>query len=146
MTNRKPINSVLSRPVVLVLLSTATIARLPSAMVFITLVVHVQRLTDSFAVAGIATAVYVSARAAAAPSLGRAVDRFGQTRVLLATASTAAALLVTLAVLPADAPRLAVIAIAAGIGAAKPPVSACVRALLPRVVTAPDELPAAYAV
>jgi predicted MFS family arabinose efflux permease len=146
MQTRKPINRSLARPAVLALLSTATIARLPLAMVFIALLVHVQRLSGSFAVAGIATGAYVSARAAATPLLGRAVDRLGQTLILLATASTAAGLLVTLALLPANTPRLVVIAIAAGIGAARPPISACLRALLPQVLTDLDELPAAYAV
>src|SRR5947199_8302375 len=133
MRNRKPTHSALARPAVLALFSTATAARLPSAMVFIALLVHVQRLSGSFAVAGAATAAYVSACAAATPLLGRAVDRLGQTLILLAPASAAAALLVTLAMLPAGATRLALIAIAAGVGAAKPPVTACPRPLLPRV-------------
>jgi predicted MFS family arabinose efflux permease len=41
---------------------------------------------------------------------------------------------------------MVLIAIAAGIGATKPPLGACLRALLPQVVTDPDDLPAAYAV
>jgi predicted MFS family arabinose efflux permease len=145
MMKGRSFDSSIARPAVVALLSIGTIARLPSAMVFIALLVHVQRLSGSFALAGLATAAYVSARAAATPFLGRAVDRFGQTLILLATASAGTGLLVTLATLPPSAPPLALIAIAAGIGAAKPPVSSCLRTLLPAVTTL-EELPAAYAV
>ena len=80
------------------------------------LVVHVQRLTGSFAAAGVVTGVYGIALGVGGPLLGQLVDRRGQTLVLLASASAAAALLAAIAVLSTGAPLALLVALAAGIG------------------------------
>jgi MFS family permease len=102
------------------LFATSIIARLPLAMLSIGLVVHVQRLTGSFAAAGVVTGVYAIGEGVGAPLLGQLVDRRGQTLVLLASASASAALLVAIAVLPTGAPLALLVALAAGIGVATP--------------------------
>jgi predicted MFS family arabinose efflux permease len=66
--------------------------------------------------------------------------------VLVASALAAAVLLVAVAVLPSGAPLPVLIALAAGIGLATPPLGACLRTLLPALVPDPDDLRAAYAV
>jgi MFS family permease len=111
------------------LLSLSIIARLPATMLSLGLLVHAQRLTGSFAVAGLVTGVYAAALGLGGPLLGRAVDRRGQTSVLLASAAVCGAALLGLALLPLAAPGLVVLAAAAGIST--PPVGACVRGLLP---------------
>ena len=86
------------------LFATSILARLPPAMLSIGLLVHVHRLTGSFAAAGVVTGVYAIALGAGGPLLGTLVDHRGQTAVLLVSASAAALLLVAIALQPA-APR-----------------------------------------
>jgi MFS family permease len=127
-------------------LSTSIVARLPLAMLSIALLVYAQRLTGSFVIAGVVTGAYTVGRGVGAPSLGRLADRRGQLVVLLATAIASAVLLGALALLPASAPQLVLVALAVGVGLATPPLNGCVRALLPGVVSDADALPAAYAI
>jgi MFS family permease len=112
------------------MLTLSIIARLPLAMFSIGLLVHAQRLTGSYAAAGLVTAAYAVALGIGGPLLGRVVDRRGQTLVLTTTAATSLVLLVVIAVLPEGVALGALIALSAGIGLATPPVSACVRTLL----------------
>src|SRR4051812_32929918 len=111
------------------LLSLSIIARLPATMLSLGLLVHAQRLTGSFAAAGLVTGVYASALGLGGPLLGRAVDRRGQSSVLLASAAVCGAALLAIAVLPLS--TLGLIGLAAAAGLATPPVGACVRGLLP---------------
>ena len=109
------------------------------------LVVHVQRLTGSFAAAGVVTGVYGIALGVGGPLLGQLVDRRGQTLVLLASASAAAALLAAIAVLSTGAPLALLVALAAGIGVATPPVGAWLRSQLPGLLSDPSAIGSAYA-
>ena len=110
------------------MLTLSIIARLPLAMFSIALLVHAQRLTGSFAAAGLVTAAYAIALGVGGPLLGRVVDRRGQTAVLAASASVSLALLFVVALIPV--PLGVLVALAAGIGCTTPPVGACVRSLL----------------
>jgi predicted MFS family arabinose efflux permease len=121
------------------------IARLPEAMLSIALLVHAQRLTGSFAAAGVVTGVYAVALGVGGPLLGRLVDRRGQTAVLLATAGVGAATLVAIAVLPKGASLAVLLALSAGVGLATPPVGACLRTQLPALLPNPSDVRAAYA-
>jgi predicted MFS family arabinose efflux permease len=127
------------------LFAISIIARLPPAMLTIGLLVHTQRLTGSFAAAGAVTGVYAIALGVGGPLLGRLVDRRGQTSVLLLSAGIAATLLAVIAVLPAGASLAALVALAAGIGLATPPVGACLRTQLPALLSDPGAVRAAYA-
>jgi MFS family permease len=127
------------------LLAASIVARLPLAMLSIAILVHVQKVTGSFAVAGLACSAYAISEAVAAPALGRLVDRHGQSRVLLAGASVTAAALIGMGLEPADGPRVLLVALAGLAGVATPPLAACVRTLLPAIVARPAELPALFA-
>ena len=131
-------------PGALTLLASSIVARLPLTMFGIGLLVHAHHLTGSFAVGGAASGCYVIACGVGAPVLGRLVDRQGQTLVLLSSALTSAVLLVAVAALPPSAPPCLLLALAAAIGLANPPLDACTRSLLPSVLPDPDALPAAY--
>lgn len=135
----------LSAPGAAGLLGSSILARLPLAMLGIALLVHAQRLTGSFAVAGVVSGAYAISGALAAPLLGRLVDRCGQTVVLVCGATVTALVLGTTALLPSSTPPLLLIVLAAATGVATPPLAACVRTLLPAIVTDPSGLPALFA-
>lgn len=145
MTTTTKRRSIPSAPGARALLGSSIIARLPLAMFSIALLVHAQRLTGSFAVAGVVSGAYAIASAAAAPFLGGVVDRCGQSRVLIAGATVTALVLIANGLLPSGASALLLIALAAATGLATPPLAACVRTLLPAIVSDPSELPALFA-
>jgi MFS family permease len=124
---------------------TSIIARLPLAMLSVGLVVDAQHLTGSFAAAGLVTGIYAAGLSVGGPLLGQLVDRRGQTAVLVTSAAFAAALLVTLGALPTGAPLLVIVALAAGVGVATPPIAACLRMQLPALLSDPAQLSRAYA-
>ncbi len=138
-------SSLTSAPGARRLLVLSILARLPLVMLGIGLLVHTEHLTGSFAAAGAVTGVYAIALAVGGPLLGRLVDRRGQRPVLLASAAAAAVQLLAVAALPAGAPLAALLALAAGIGLATPPVGACVRTLLPGLLPDAGAVRAAYA-
>lgn len=132
-------------PGAVALLASSVLARLPLAMFSIALLVHAQRLTGSFAVAGLVGGAYAVAAATSAPLLGRLVDRWGQTVVLLSGATTTAALLVAIGLLAPNPAPLLLVALAATTGFATPPLAACVRTILPAAIADPTGLPALFA-
>jgi MFS family permease len=127
------------------LLASSVVARLPLAMLSIAILVHVQRITGSFAIAGVACSAYAICGALASPMLGRLVDHHGQTTVLVAGAAMTAATVIAMGLLPADGPHALLVALAGAAGLATPPLAACVRTLLPTIVARPSELPALFA-
>jgi predicted MFS family arabinose efflux permease len=127
------------------LFATSILARLPPEMLSIGLLVQTQHLTGSFAAAGVVTGVYAIALGIGGPVLGKLVDRHGQTSVLLTSASVAATLLVAIAVVPTGTALAVLVALAAGIGLATPPVGACLRTQLPALLPDPSAVRAAYA-
>jgi predicted MFS family arabinose efflux permease len=128
------------------LLSLSIVARLPLAALSIALLVHTERVTGSFASAGLVTAAYAVALAVGGPVLGGLADRRGQTGVLLGSAAVAAALLVATGLLPGGIPLAVPVALATGIGLATPPIGACLRAVLPSLLADRDALRRAYGV
>lgn len=127
------------------LFATSILARLPLAMLDIGLLVHAQHLTGSFAAAGVVSAAYATGVSVGGPLLGALVDRRGQTSVLLASSTVAAALLVAIAVQPSGASLAVLVALAAAIGLSTPPVGACLRTQLPTLLSDAGEVGAAYA-
>jgi predicted MFS family arabinose efflux permease len=138
--------AILRRPGVLPLLGVNVAARIPLAAIDVALIVHVHALRGSWALAGLVGGLHGLAAAIASPLLGAAVDRRGQTAVLVGSGLVAGGALVALALVPHAAPA-ALLAVAAAVaGAAQPPLGACLRTLWPRL--AGDDralLPAAYA-
>jgi MFS family permease len=93
----------------------------------------------------VVTGVYAIGLGVGGPLLGQLVDRRGQTSVLLASATIAAALLVTMASRPTGTPLAVLVALAAGIGMATPPVGACLRTQLPALLSNSGAIRSAYA-
>jgi hypothetical protein len=138
--------AIASAPGALRLFSFSIAARVPLTMLSIALLVHAHHLTGSFAAAGIVAGAYAVALGVGGPVLGQLVDRRGQTAALLASAAASAGLLGAIAVLPAGAPFLALVGLAAAIGLATPPLGACLRTLLPGLLPDAGAVRAAYAV
>jgi MFS family permease len=117
---------------------------MPLVMFSIGLFVHAKQLTGSFAAAGAVSAAYACAVGLGGPLLGRLVDRRGQTRVLLGSATASALLLAGIALVPAGVRVEGLVAMAAGIGLATPPTGACLRTLLPELLPDAAALGRAY--
>jgi len=116
------------------LLIASMIARLPSAMLPLAVLLLVVESGGSIAAAGLCSGAYGIGRAALSPFVGALVDRMGQARVLISGAvAQAAALVALIAVANLHASLLAVGAVAFIGGATSPPVQACLRALWPLV-------------
>jgi MFS family permease len=138
-------NAIAATPGARRLLSISIVARLPLTMLSVGLLFHARYLTGSFAAAGAVDATYAVALGLGGPLLGRIVDRRGQTGVLLTSSVAAASLLATIALLPLGTPLPLLLALAGAIGAVLPPLGACLRALVPKLIPDPDGARAFYA-
>jgi MFS family permease len=128
------------------LLVSSVLGRLPSGMFSLAILLFVRGQTGSFLVAGIAVGAFTLAGALMSPVQGIAVDRLGQTRVLLPTAIAQGALLTAFLVLVrGGAPPVAIVVLAVLAGAVLPPISGCIRALWLEVAPDSQALEAAYA-
>lgn len=124
-----PYRQVLRAPGALRFTLAGLVARLPISMVSLGLLLLVQHATGSYGTAGQVSAAFVVTQACCAVFQGRAVDRIGQGRVLLAVSTVfglalAAALLSVLA----DWPLWTTFVAAAVAGGSLPSVGSCVRA------------------
>ncbi len=131
--------ALLRQPHVAAVLAWSIVARLPLGMAPLALILLVRAHGGSYAAAGAVAAAYSIALGVGAPVAGRQVDRRGRRSVLVPRALLYAGLLGLLVGLGvADAPALALAAVAAAAGLTLPPVGASVRTLLPGLV--PGEL------
>src|SRR4051794_20963903 len=126
------------------LFALSIVARVPVAMLSIGLLVHTQQASGSYAAAGLVAGALALAQGLGGPLLGRAVDRRGQTLVLVASALVCAGALVVSAALPGAAPVALRVVLALAAGAALPPVGACLRTLL-AVLVDKEDVRGAYA-
>jgi len=126
------------------LVAGAGVARLPTAMLPLAILLLVVETTGSIAAAGLISGAFSLGRAVVSPSVGSLIDRAGQTRVLIAGSALQAALVIALvAAAEAHLNLLIVGGIATISGAASPPVQASLRALWPQV-TRPAQRDAVY--
>jgi hypothetical protein len=139
-------NTLTSTPGALRVLTLSIVARLPLAMLGIVLLVHAVHLTGSFSSAGVVAGANAIATGVGGPLLGKLVDRRGQTLVLIVSGCVSGALLCVIGLLPVGTPLPLLIAVAFAIGAALPPVGACLRSLLPSLAPDARSARAIYAV
>jgi MFS family permease len=136
----------LSRPGALTSFVAAFVGRLPTSMIPIGLVLLVQQVRGSYALAGQVTGVYAIATAVTAPVWGRALDRWGQLRVMVPLGIVSGGLLAVLALATTGgAPAWWLFALAAGVGALMPPWFPAARAVWRQVSVDARELNTAYA-
>jgi MFS family permease len=136
---------VLRTPGVPRLFGASLVGRIPAGALGLLLILRTRELGGSYALGGAAAGALAAGMALGAPLLGRTVDVRGQTGVLAAGAGLSAGALLGLALLPAGAPGALVVALAGAAGLAHPPLSACLRALWPRLLPDPSRQHAAYA-
>ena len=138
--------SVLSVPGAPRLFASALVGRLPQGMSSLAILLLVRATTHSYAAAGIAVGAFALATAASAPLLGRLVDRFGRTRVLLPSACAQACVYALLVVAAEAGAGVLVLVVLSGLaGALLPPIAPAVRALLREVFADQAVLDTAYA-
>jgi MFS family permease len=125
----------------------SVIGRLPIGIAAFAIILFVQARTGSFAQAGAASACYVLGLGLWAPIIGRLIDRLGPRLVLITTAVSYPLVLVGLIVLEvSSASKLWVGACAMLAGAMLPPITICMRALLPRLLREAGQLHTAYSI
>jgi MFS family permease len=136
--------ALLARPGVIRLVAAGAVARLPTAMLPLAILLLVVESSGSLAAAGLVTGAFGLGRALVSPAVGTLIDRVGQPRVLIGGSIVQAALL--MALVGAAGLRLnplLVGAAATAAGSASPPVQASLRALWP-MITLPAQRDAAY--
>ena len=121
------------------------LGRLPGGMVGFAIVLLVRDTSGSYATAGLVAASFTVALGLGAPVQGRLVDRFGQSRVLLAGAVASGGGLLTLGLVAHRLGSGGMAALAGFAGATMPPLPACMRALWPALLGGDQQVQAAYA-
>ncbi|UQA96389.1 MFS transporter [Streptomyces halobius] len=120
------------------------VGRLPNTTAPLAVVLFIRAEGGSYALAGALAAVYGVCNAIGQPLLGRAVDLYGQPRVMLPAAVLSALGMALLAAVGLDAPWLAYLAMVIA-GLFTPPLEGGLRALWPGVLRREDRVHAAYA-
>jgi MFS family permease len=115
----------------------ALLARIPIGALGLLMVLAVRHAGHSYALAGLASGGCSLGVAGSAPVLGRLMDRFGQTLVLVCASMATVVVFCGYLVLPEDAPGWAFPAAAVLYGLALPPVSASVRVVWRRLLDGP---------
>lgn len=110
----------------------SAIGRLPIGVTGLAILLLVQMSSGSFARGGAAAGCYVAGLALLAPALGRAIDRIGPARILLACAVLFPAALVALVAAVAHGASALALLFAAAAGATFPPITVCVRTFFRR--------------
>ncbi|MFC6088132.1 MFS transporter [Saccharothrix lopnurensis] len=122
------------------------LARLPIAMIGLSLLLYVQRERNSFAIAGLVSAAALVGVAVGSIVQGRLMDRFGPTRPLLCAVSLFAVFVaVAVTAVEAGVALPALVPLAFAVGATEPMVGSASRALWAHVVPAGPTRLAGYA-
>lgn len=120
------------------------VGRLPNATAALAVVLFTRAEGGSYALAGVLSAVYGVGNAVGQPLLGRAVDHYGQPRVMLPAAVASAVAMAVFAVVGLDPLPVAYAAMLAA-GLFTPPLEGGLRALWPGVLGREEWVHAAYA-
>lgn len=126
-------------------IAASVVGRLPIGMAMLAILLFIQDARESFSLAGVAAALYVTGIGVVAPLVGRLIDRFGPRPVLLACACAypvALTGLMVAVILGAGTAWVAGLAFVAGV--TLPPVPTCIRTLLRRLLHEPTQIQAAY--
>jgi MFS family permease len=137
--------SVLRIPGVASAFAASLLARLPIGAIDLVLILRIRELGGSYASAGVVAGAFTLCNGVSAPVLGRAIDRLGQTRVLVVGSAVSAAAIAAAALLGRGVPLIAFVGLAGLGGAAMPPLGGCVRVLLGELISEAAQRHAAFA-
>jgi MFS family permease len=125
---------ILRHPRMAALFGAALLARLPIGINGLAIVLFLREQTGSFAVAGAVAAGLAVGTGTAAPFMGRFVDRSGVRMLLPLATAHAAGILALLGLGSADAPTVALVAVALATGASYPPSPSVLRSRFPELM------------
>ncbi|KAA9149049.1 MFS transporter [Microbacterium lushaniae] len=108
-------------------------ARFPNGMTSLAVLLHVERVTGSYAAAGLVLAATSIGQAVAGPVTSRWMGRWGMRPVLVLTLAVCALAITALALLPLPVPGYMALGLIAGLST--PPVQSAVRTIYPKMVT-----------
>lgn len=141
----RPYRDVLARPGALRFTLAGLIARLPTPMVGLGIVLMVSSLYGSYGMAGRVSAVFVVVQAVCSPQLAKLVDRYGQARVMRPSLAVTCVGLTALVVATVQHATEPVLHLAAALsGATIGSIGALVRARWNGILTTPAEMHTAY--
>lgn len=124
--------TLLKTPGVARLIGAQLTARFPFGMLSLAFLIHIEKLFDSYAAAGLVLAAMSIGQAIAGPLTSRLMGRLGMRPVLIVTMIVCTAAIVVMALVPLPIVGLMVVGFIAGLS--MPPVQPAVRTIYPKVV------------
>ena len=124
--------SLLRTPGVARIIAAQLLARFPSGMLSLALLLHVERVHDSYGAAGLVLAATSIGQGVAGPLTSRWMGRWGMRPVLILTVTICAAAVTTIALV--EMPVILYMSVALIAGLSYPPVQPAVRTIYPKMV------------
>jgi len=124
--------SLLRTPGVARLIGAQLTARFPFGMLSLAFLIHIERLFDSYAAAGLVLGAMSIGQAVAGPLTSRLMGRWGIRRVIVVTLVVCAISIISMALVPMSIPSLMIVGLVAGL--ATPPIQPAVRTIYPKIV------------
>ena len=123
---------ILSRPGVLRVVSSQLFARFPFGLMSLAFVLHIQQISGSYALAGLALGLETVGVAVSGPLLGRWMGGWGVRRTLLVSAGISATTIFVIGLAPLPAEAMAILCLVVGLSS--PPIQSAVRTIYPMLV------------
>jgi len=124
--------NLLKTPGVARLIGAQLTARFPFGMLSLAFLIHIERLFDSYAAAGLVLGAMSIGQAVAGPLTSRLMGRWGIRPVIVVTLVVCAVSIISMALLPLSIPWLMIVGLIAGL--ATPPIQPAVRTIYPKIV------------
>jgi len=135
------ISALKAAPEAIAVLISQLFARFPFGMLSIAFVIHIQAITGSYAIAGIALGAETIGASISGPMLARLMADYGIRRVVIISTSVSVLALLGLAFVPPE--PIWLVALACLVGLASPPIQPAARSIYPQV-TPKKLMPALY--
>ena len=123
---------ILRMPGVARIIAAQLTARLPSGMLSLSILLHVERVHGSYAAAGLVLATISIGQAVSGPLTSRWMGAWGMRRVLALTLVVCSSAVFVLALVPLSVPAMMGVALVAGLST--PPIQPAVRTIYPKIV------------
>ena len=123
---------ILRMPGVARIIAAQLTARLPSGMLSLSILLHVERVHGSYAAAGLVLATISIGQAVSGPLTSRWMGAWGMRRVLALTLVVCSTAVFVLALVPLSVPAMMGVALVAGLST--PPIQPAVRTIYPKIV------------